>query len=81
MNGISFDPCTEGTMTWRVAKRPGTALLEVIDQEDWDDFSTEQQDRYQAVRLFGTEQEADKFVKGQIEAVKPSIATDMPSRT
>ena len=49
-------------MAWRVATRPGTALLEVIDQEDWTDFSTEKQGSYQPVRLFDTEQEADKFV-------------------
>jgi hypothetical protein len=58
-------------MAWRVATRPGTALLEVIDQEDWTDFSTEKQGRYQPVRLFDTEQEADKFATGQTEAANP----------
>jgi hypothetical protein len=66
-------------MTWRVAARPGTALLEVIDQEDWNDFSTNKQGRYQPVRLFDTEQEADKFVTGQIEAAKP-VPAKLPRR-
>ena len=50
-------------MAWRVATRPGTALLEVIDQEDWIEFSSETQDRYQPVTLFNTEQEADIYVE------------------
>jgi len=66
-------------MAWRVATRPGTALLEVIDQEDWTDFSTDKQDRYQPVRLFDTEQEADKFVTSQIEAAKP-VPAKLPRR-
>jgi hypothetical protein len=48
----------------------------VIGQEDWNDFSTEKKGRYQPVRLFDTEQEADKFVTGQIEeAAKPGVLT------
>jgi hypothetical protein len=66
-------------MTWRVATRPGTALLEVIGQEDWNDFSTDKQGRYQPVRLFATEQEADKFVTGRIEAAKP-VPFKLPRR-
>jgi hypothetical protein len=66
-------------MAWRVAARPGTPLLEVIDQEDWNDFSTEKQDRYQSVRLFDTEQEADKFATDQVEAAKPA-RTKLPRR-
>jgi hypothetical protein len=66
-------------MAWRVATRPGTALLEVIDQEDWADFSTDKQGRHQPVRLFDTEQDADKFVTGYIEAVKP-VAAKLPRR-
>jgi hypothetical protein len=66
-------------MTWRVATRPGTALLEVIDEEDWNDFSAGKQGRYQPVRLFATEQEADKFVTGQIEAAKP-VPVKLPRR-
>jgi hypothetical protein len=63
-------------MAWRVATRPGTrpgaVLLEVIDPEDWDGFSAEKQGGYQPVRLFDTEQEADKFATGQVEAAKPA---------
>jgi hypothetical protein len=66
-------------MAWRVATRPGTALLEVIDQEDWTDFSTDKQGRHQPVRLFDTEQEADKFVTSQIEATTP-VRTKHPRR-
>ena len=66
-------------MAWRVATRPGTALLEVIDQEDWTDFSTDKQGRYQPVRLFDTEQEADKCVMSQIEAAKP-VPAQLPQR-
>jgi hypothetical protein len=66
-------------MTWRVAARPGTAPLEVIDQEDWNDFSSEKQGRYQPVRLFATEREADKFVTGRIEAAKP-VPAKLPRR-
>ena len=66
-------------MAWRVVTRPGTALLEVIGQEDWNDFSAEKKGRYEPVRLFDTEQEADKFVTGQIEAAKP-VSTKRPRR-
>jgi hypothetical protein len=66
-------------MIWRVATRPGTALLEVIDQEDWNEFSTNKQGRYQPVRLFATEQEADRFVTGRIEAAKP-VPFKLPRR-
>jgi hypothetical protein len=63
-------------MAWRVATRPGTrpgtVLLEVIDPGDWDDFPAEKQGRYQPVRLFDTEQEADKFAAGQVEAANPA---------
>jgi hypothetical protein len=66
-------------MAWRVATRPGTALLEVIDQKDWNDFSTDKQCRYEPVRLFDTEQEADRFVTGRIEAAKP-VSVKLPRR-
>jgi hypothetical protein len=66
-------------MAWRVATRPGTALLEVIDQKDWNDFSTDKQSRYEPVRLFDTEQEADRFVTGRIEAAKP-VPVKLPRR-
>ena len=60
-------------MTWRVATRPGKPGMlgqEVIDPEDWDGFTTEQQAAYQSVCEFRTEQEADKFVTAQVEAAK-----------
>ena len=66
-------------MAWRVATRPGTALLEVIDQKDWNGFSAEKQGRYQPVRFFDTEQEADRFVTGRIEAAKP-VPFKLPRR-
>jgi hypothetical protein len=66
-------------MAWRVATRPGTALLEVIDPEDWTDFSADKQGRYLPVRLFDTEQEADQFVTGRIEAAKP-VPAKLPRR-
>ena len=53
-------------MTWRVATRPGKATLEVIDPDDWDAISNEQQQTYQLVNEFPTEQEADKFAVGQL---------------
>jgi hypothetical protein len=58
-------------MAWRVARRPGTGPLEVIDQEDWNQLTTERQNTYQSVSLFRTEQEADKFAAGQVDAAKP----------
>jgi hypothetical protein len=66
-------------MAWRVATRPGTLLLEVIAQDDWNGFSSEKQDRYQPVWLFDTEQQADKFVTGRIEAAKP-VSVKLPRR-
>jgi hypothetical protein len=44
----------------------------VIGQEDWDHLTTEQQNTYQSVSLFRTEQEADKFATGRVEAAKPA---------
>jgi hypothetical protein len=61
-------------MTWRVATRPKSALLEVIDPTEWIAFTTEQQNAYQSVSLFSTEQEADKFAKVQVDAAKPVVA-------
>jgi hypothetical protein len=58
-------------MAWRVARRPGTGPLEVIDPEDWNQLTTERQNTYQSVSLFRTEQEADKFATGQVDAAKP----------
>ena len=66
-------------MAWRVATRPGTAALKVIDPEDWGGFSTEEQNRHESVRLFDTEQEADKFATEQVEAAKP-VRTKPPRR-
>jgi hypothetical protein len=61
-------------MTWRVARRPKTALLEVIDPTEWDAFTEEQQNTYQSVSLFQTEQEADRFATGQVDAAKALTA-------
>jgi hypothetical protein len=58
-------------MTWRVATRPGKAALEVIDEADWNHLTSAEQETYQSVNLFGTEQEADKFARGQVDAAKP----------
>jgi hypothetical protein len=58
-------------MIWRVATRPGKAGMitqEVIDPEDWNSFTTEKQQTFQAVSEFPSEQEADKFVMAQAEA-------------
>jgi hypothetical protein len=55
-------------MSWRVARRPKTALLEVIDPTEWDTFTGEQQNAYQSV--FRTEQEADRFATSQVDAAK-----------
>jgi hypothetical protein len=57
-------------MTWRVARRPKTALLEVIGPIEWDTFTAEQQNAYQSVGLFRTEQEADRFATAQVDAAK-----------
>jgi hypothetical protein len=54
-------------------------LLEVIDPEDWKTFTTEQRDTYQALSLFRTEQEADKFAHGQVEAAK-AVSPKLPRR-
>jgi hypothetical protein len=61
-------------MIWRVARRPKTALLEVIDPTEWDAFTEEQQSAYEPVGQFHTEQEADKFAAGQVDAAKALIA-------
>jgi hypothetical protein len=66
-------------MAWRVALRPNTALLEVIDPEVWNQFTKEQQSTYQSVSLFGTEQEADKFAKVQVDAAK-AVSSKLPRR-
>jgi hypothetical protein len=58
-------------MSWRVATQPRTGALEVIDPEEWERLTAEQQDAYQGVNLFGSEQEADKFARGQVDAAKP----------
>jgi hypothetical protein len=60
-------------MIWRVATRPGKAGMtaqEVIDPEDWNSFTMERQQTFQAVSEFPSEQEADKFVMAQAEAAK-----------
>ena len=44
----------------------------MIGQEDWDRLTAEQQNTYQSVSLFRTEQEADKFAAGVVEAAKPA---------
>jgi len=64
-------PATTKRLAWRVATRPGKGALEVIDPEDWNLLTTEQQSTYQSVNLFRTEQEADKFATGQVDAAKP----------
>jgi hypothetical protein len=56
--------------SWRIATRPGKGALEVIGPEDWDHLTAEQQNTYQSVSLFRTEQEADKFATGVVEAAK-----------
>ena len=61
-------------MTWRVATRAKTALFEVIDPAEWQMLTKEQQNDYQSVSLFSTEQEADKFAKVQVDAAKPVVA-------
>ena len=61
-------------MSWRVARRPKTALLEVIDPTEWDTFTEEQQKTYESVSLFQTEQEADKFAARQVDAAKALTA-------
>ena len=58
-------------MIWRVATRPGKGSLEVIDPDDWNHLTSEQQNTYQSVSLFGTEQEADQFARGKVDAARP----------
>ena len=62
-----------------MATRPGKPALEGIDPEDWNTFTTERQNGYQLVSLFGTEQEADRFAQAQVEAPKV-VRPKMPSR-
>ena len=66
-------------MIWRVATRPGKVAQEVIDPEDWDTFTTEQQQTYQSVSEFGTEQEANKFALVVVEQAKP-VRFKLPRR-
>jgi hypothetical protein len=66
-------------MTWRVATSPKTALLEVIDQQEWNQFTKERQAAYQAVSSFATEQEADKFAKSRVDAAK-AVRSKLPPR-
>jgi hypothetical protein len=66
-------------MTWRVATSPKTALLEVIDQQEWNQLTKERQAAYQAVSFFATEQEADKFAKAQVDAAK-AVGSKLPPR-
>jgi hypothetical protein len=65
-------------MIWRVATCPKTALLEVIDQDEWNQFTKERQATYQSVSLFATEQEADKFAKSQLDAAKALVPKSPP---
>jgi hypothetical protein len=67
------------TMTWRVVRRLKTSLLEVIDPAEWGTFTTEQQDSCEPVGQFHTEQEADKFAAGQVDAAK-AITPKPPKR-
>lgn len=57
--------------SWRVAMRPGRCAPEVIGPEDWARLTDEQQHTYQSVNLFRTEQDADKFAVGRVDAAKP----------
>ncbi len=64
-------------MTWRVAIQRGKTVQEVIDPEDWSTLTATQKEAYQAVREFGTEQEAEKFGKAQVaaaNAINPKVA-------
>ena len=65
-------------MIWRVARRPKTALLEVIDPTEWNALTIEQQNTYQSISTFQSEQEADKFAACQVDAAKALSAK--PSR-
>ena len=46
---------------------------EVIDPDDWKSFTTEQQQTYHCVSEFSTEQEAEKFVKVQVEVANAAL--------
>ena len=70
----SLDPYTRVVMAWRVAARPGKSTLEVIPQEDWNTYSTEKQVGFQSVKAFPTEQEADRFARGRVDAAKLEAA-------
>jgi hypothetical protein len=61
-------------MSWRVARQPKTALLEVIDPTEWGTLTEEQQKTYESVSLFQTEQEADKFAARQVDEAKALVA-------
>jgi hypothetical protein len=63
-----------GRKAWRVATRPGKPTLEVLPQEDWNTYSTETQAGFQSVRAFPTEQEADLFARGRVDAAKLEAA-------
>jgi hypothetical protein len=63
-------PATENIMVWRVALQPRKGALEVINPSDWEQLTTEQQSTYQSVSLFGSEQEADRFARDQVDAAK-----------
>jgi hypothetical protein len=70
-------------MTWRVATRPGKAGMiaqEVIDPEDWNSLTTEKQQTFQSVSEFSSEQEADKFVKAQVDAAKAATPKLPPKK-
>ena len=58
-------------MAWRVATEPKKGALEVIDPEQWNHLTVEQQSTYSSVNLFGSEQEADQFARDQVDAAKP----------
>jgi hypothetical protein len=58
-------------VAWRVATRPGKGALEVIDEAAWNHLTSVEQETYQPVNLVGTEQEADKFARAQVDATKP----------
>jgi hypothetical protein len=69
-----LDPYTGVVMAWRVATRPGKPTLEVISQQDWNAYSTEKQAAFQSVKAFATEQEADRFARGRVDAAKLEAA-------
>ena len=65
------DLAPKDNMNWRVATKTGKAFLEVIDPSDWESYTSEQQQAYQLVTEFATEQEADKFAVGQLVSALP----------